>query len=87
MQIDKRTHTQKRDRIREAIADAEVELSDSAVEQIDVDGIMGFAETVLQNAAKLWKQSDSTQRQQPQRELFPEGLTFNGEEFGAAVTF
>ena len=81
MQIDKKTHTQKRDRIREAIADAEVELSDSAVEQIDVDGIMGFAETVLQNAAKLWKQSDSTQRHQPQRELFPEGLTFNAEEF------
>ena len=57
MQIDKRTHTRQRDRIREAIGDAEVELSDSAVEQIDVDGIMGFAETVLQNAAKLWKQS------------------------------
>ena len=87
MQIDERTHTQQRDRIREGIADAEVELSDSAVEQFDVDGIMGFAETVLQNAAKLWKRSDSTQRQQPQRELFPEGLTFNGEELGAAVTF
>ena len=40
----------------------------------------------MTNAARLWMELGLNQRQQLQKVLFPEGLRFDGEKFGTAVT-
>ena len=84
--IDQKTYDEQRDRLREEITVAELALHESTLEELDVDGILGFAETLLQNAANLWKHSEPAQRQRLQRAIFPEGIVFDGERFGTAVT-
>ncbi len=54
--------------------------------QLDVEGILGFAEHVLTDAARLWTEVPLEQKQLLQGALFPEGLRFDGERFGTAVT-
>ena len=66
---------------------AEIELADVVSEQLDVDGVLAFAEHVLTNAARLWMELGLDQKQRLQQVLFPEGLRFDGEKFGTAVTW
>lgn len=84
--IDAQSYTVQRDKLREQIASAELELSEVRIEQFDVEGILSFAEYVLTNAARMWMELDLDRRQQLQQVLFPEGLSFDGERFGTAVT-
>ena len=65
---------------------AESELNDAVIEQLDVDGVLGFAEHVIENAAHLWTHLGLDEKQRLQQVLFPEGLSFDGEKFGTAVT-
>ena len=51
-----------------------IELEDARLDQIDVEGLLGFAEYVLTNAARLWMEATAEQRPRLQRALFPEGL-------------
>jgi hypothetical protein len=44
------------------------------------------AEDILTNASHLWSNASLDQKQRLQSVLFPEGLTFDGEQFGTAVT-
>jgi hypothetical protein len=59
---------------------------DAKLEGYDVEGVLAFAEHVILNAAQLWIEFSSDQKQRLQKVLFPEGLTFAGEEFGTAAT-
>jgi hypothetical protein len=68
------------------LALAEVELHDARIEHTDVEGVLSFAEYLLTNAASIWLEASLHQRQQIQRAIFPEGLPFDGREFGTAVT-
>jgi hypothetical protein len=56
-------------------------------EEIDVEGIVAFAEHVLSQLARLWSDSSPDQRQRLQKVLFPQGVTYspNGR-FGTAET-
>jgi hypothetical protein len=65
---------------------AEIDLADVVSEQLDVDGVLAFAEHVLTNAARLWMELGLDQKHRLQQVLFPEGLRFDGERFGTAVT-
>jgi hypothetical protein len=47
---------------------------------------LAFAEHVVTNAARLWIELGLEDRQRLQQALFPEGLSFDGEKFGTAVT-
>ena len=59
----------------------------SEVEDLDVEGILAFAERILPRAADLWVQSSLDQRQRFQRLFFPEGMAFDGSAFvGTATT-
>ncbi len=58
----------------------------SPLDELDVEGILGFAEHVVTNAAHLWTEASLDQKQRLQQVLFPEGLVFDGERFGTAVT-
>lgn len=51
-----------------------------SAEEIDVEGLLGFAEYVLTNAAGLWMEATAEQRPRLQRALFAEGLRLRTEE-------
>ncbi len=84
--IDRPTYEQHRDKLREEIALAELALHDARIESIDVEGVLGFADHLLTNAARIWLGATLDQRQQFQQAIFPEGLSFDGREFGTAAT-
>jgi hypothetical protein len=46
--IDRTTYEKQRDRIREELALAELELHDARIESLDVQGVLGFADTCLE---------------------------------------
>ncbi len=84
--IDQATYDRQRDKLREQMALAEIELQEAKLDALDVEGILGFAEHLLTNAARVWVEASLDQRQRLQRVFFPEGLQFDGEAFGTAVT-
>jgi hypothetical protein len=63
-----------------------MELNDAVLDQLDIDGVLAFAEHVVTNSARLWTELELVQKQRLQQVLFPEGLRFDGERFGTAVT-
>ena len=57
------------------------------LEELDVEGILAFAERILPRASDLWVQASLDQRQRFQQLFFPEGIAFDGNGFvGTAVT-
>jgi hypothetical protein len=84
--IDVATYERQRDKMREDIALVRIELEDARLEEVDVEGLLGFAEHVLSNAARLWLEATGDQRPRLQRILFPEGLRLKDGRFGTAVT-
>ena len=85
-QIDAKTYERQRDKVREETTLARIELEDSRLDEFDVEGIVGFAEHLLTNAARLWMTGTPDQRQRLQRVLLPEGLRLRDKRFGTAVT-
>jgi site-specific DNA recombinase len=85
-QIDSQTYERQRDKLREDVALARIELEGARLDEIDVEGILGFAEHVLGNAAALWMNASPELRQRLQRVFFPEGLRFTDGKIGTAVT-
>ena len=63
-----------------------MELSIATENRLDVEGAVAFAEHLLTNSARLWMELGLNQKQQLPQVLFPEGLRFDGEKFGTAVT-
>lgn len=84
--IDRQSYEQQRDRLRQELALAELEFTDARADHLDIEGLLAFAEHLLTNAATLWMSLDLGQKQELQRVLFPNGLEFDGEKFGTAVT-
>ncbi len=84
--IDSGTYERQRDKLREDIALCRIELQDARVDEIDVEGLLGFAEHVLSAASRLWLEASADGKQRLQRALFPEGLRFRDGRFGTAVT-
>lgn len=85
-EIDQQTYERQRDRLREQTMLAEVEREEATCGQLDVEGLLAFAQHVLTNAARLWEQAPLDQRQRLQAALFPKGLVFDGSGFGTPVT-
>jgi hypothetical protein len=50
----------------------------SELEEMDVEGILAFAERVLPSASNLWVQSSLNQKQRLQQLFFPDGVRFDG---------
>ena len=60
---------------------------EAADDELDVEGILAFAERVLPRAADLWVQASLEQRQRFQQLFFPGGIAFDGKSFvGTRVT-
>ena len=85
--IDIETYERHSERLREELRLARIAKHTTELEDLDVEGILAFAERVLPRAAVLWVQAQLDQRQRFQLLFFPEGIAFDGERFlGTAAT-
>ena len=83
--IDIDTYDRHKERLNEELTLARMDRHATELEEIDVEGILGFAERVLPRAANLWVQASLEQRQRLQQLFFPEGIAFDGKEFVRTV--
>src|SRR5882672_10460764 len=68
-------------RLREELTLAQIDRHAEAIEEIDVAGILAFAERVLPRASDLWVQASLNQKQRLQQLFFPDGIAFDGKRF------
>lgn len=66
---------------------SKIDYHTDAVEELDVEGILAFAERILPRAADLWGQASLDYRQRLQELFFPKGIAYDGKRFNrTAVT-
>jgi DNA invertase Pin-like site-specific DNA recombinase len=80
-------YRQEDDRLDQEIALAKLELHEAQIEEFDIEGVIGFAESVIMDARRLWTEGTLEQRQRLQKLLFPKGVTYSTESgFGTTET-
>ena len=79
--IDIERYDRHRDKLREELTLVQMDRHASELEEMDVEGILAFAERVLPRASDLWVQASLDQRQRLQQLFFPEGVAFDGKRF------
>lgn len=84
--IDRQTYDSRLSKLREELALAEIQRSEAHVEQLDVEGVLAFAEHVLTRASALWSNASLNDRRALQQAIFPNGLPWTSAGFGTAVT-
>jgi len=84
--IDQSAYQRQRDRLRAEITVAELQLSDARFDELEVEGVLAFAEYVFGNMVALWTNADANDRCRIQQAVFPNGLAWDGERFGTVVT-
>ena len=85
--IDIETYDRHAERLREELTLARIAMHSTELDELDVEGILAFAERVLPRAADLWVQAPLEQRQRFQQLFFPAGIAFDGQRFvGTAAT-
>jgi site-specific DNA recombinase len=77
--IDIDTYDRHRDKLREELTLVQMDRHSSELEEMDVEGILAFAERVLPSASNLWVQSSFAQKQRLQQVFFPDGVRFDGK--------
>jgi len=77
--IDIDTYDRHRDKLREELTLVQMDRHSSELEEMDVEGILAFAERVLPSASNLWVQSSLAQKQRLQQVFFPDGIRFDGK--------
>jgi site-specific DNA recombinase len=85
--IDLKSYERQRDKLREELTLAQIDHHAEAIEELDVQGILAFAERILPRATDLWVQASLNQKQRLQQLFLPEGIAFDGNRFNrTAVT-
>jgi hypothetical protein len=79
--IDVTTYGRQRDKLREELTLAKIDHHAEAVDELDVAGILAFAERILPRASDLWVQASLDYKQRLQRLFFPEGIAYDGNRF------
>ena len=79
--IDIDTYDRHAEKLREELTLARIDRHSGQLEELDVEGILGFAEPVLPRASDLWVQASLEQRQRFQQLFFPDGISFDGNGF------
>ena len=69
--IDRATYERQRDKIRGELALAELELQERTIDEIDLDGVLAFAEHVLTNVSRLWQEASPADKARLQTAMFP----------------
>jgi hypothetical protein len=76
--IDIETYDRHAEKLREELTLARIDRHSGQLEELDVEGILAFAERVLPRAADVWVQASLEQRERFQQLFFPEGIAFDG---------
>jgi hypothetical protein len=85
--IDIETYDRHAEKLREELTPARIDCHSGQLDELDVEGILAFAERVLPGAADPWVQASLEQRQRLQQLFFPDGIAFDGKCFiGTRVT-
>ncbi len=85
--LDAELYRREDDRLSQEIALARMELHEAQIEQIDIEGVLGFAETVILDARRVWIEGTLDQRQRLQKVLFPKGVSYSNQTgFGTTET-
>ncbi len=85
--IDRTSYERQRDRLREELTLAQIDHHADATDELDVQGILAFAERILPRASDLWVQASLDYKQRLQALFFPEGIAYDGNRFNrTAVT-
>ena len=63
---------------------AEMTLHYARTDELDVEGVLAFAEHLLLNVARMWADASLDQKQRLQRVVFPRGVTYGDAVFGTA---
>ena len=79
--IDIETYDRHAEKLREELTLVRIERHSGQLDELDVEGILAFAERVLPRAADLWVQASLEQRQRFQQLFFPDGIAFDGKGF------
>jgi hypothetical protein len=79
--IDATSYERERDGLREELTVAKIDHRADAVDELDVQGILAFAERILPRASDLWVQASLDYKQRLQQLFFPEGIAFDGNRF------
>jgi hypothetical protein len=79
--IDIDTYDRHAGKLREELTQARIDRHSGQLDELDVEGILAFAERVLPRAADLWVQASLDQRQRFQQLFFPEGISLDGNGF------
>ena len=79
--IDRTSYERQRDRLREELTLAQIDHHADATDELDVQGILAFAERILPRASDLWVQASLDYKQRLQQLFFPEGIAYDGSEF------
>lgn len=77
--IDIETYDRHCDKLRQELKLAQIERHSTELEEMDVEGVLGFAERILPSASNLWVPSSLAQKQRLQRVFFPDGVSFDGK--------
>ena len=80
--VDQKTFDETNKRLTEEIESVRVEIGETELEHLELDKVLDFADKIVQNPARLWVESSLEQRQRLQKTLFPNGISFDGKEFG-----
>jgi hypothetical protein len=79
--IDIDTYDRHAEKLREELTLARMDRHSGQLDELDVEGIVAFAERVLPRAADLWVQASLEQRQRFQQLFFRNGIAFDGNRF------
>lgn len=83
--IDDETYRRQRDKLRQEWTLAKMAQHSDAIEEMDVEGLLAFAERILPRASDLWVQSTLDHKQRLQALFFPNGIGFDGVRFNRTV--
>jgi hypothetical protein len=75
------TYDRHAEKLREELTLARMDRHSGQLEELDVEGILAFAERILPRASDLWVQASLDQRHRFQQLFFPNGIAFDGNRF------
>lgn len=82
--LDPKTYQEETDKLQVEIGLKELEVNQRHGEDLDMEEILDYAEFVISNPGKLWKDSPLDPKQRLQKVLFPKGLKFGQDGFGTS---
>ncbi len=85
-EIDQEGYTEQIARLSSEIGEVNQQLRSTEFEHIELEGVLAFAEKIVTRPSRLWVESSLDQRQRLQKTLSPNGISFDGEQFGTDAT-